>query len=423
MPEARISPEASREAPLGVSELVRRVRTLLESAVGTVWVEGEISNCRIHGSGHVYLSLKDEKAGIRAVMFRGAARRLRFRPEDGQQVIVRGLLSFYEARGDCQLVLDHMEPAGIGALQLAFLQLRERLEKEGLFAPERKRPIPALPRRIGVVTSATGAAIRDFLNVARRRFSNMDILVAPAAVQGAAAPGEIVEAIDRLNRSGRVDVIVVTRGGGSIEDLWAFNTEEVARAIAASAVPVISAVGHEVDFTIADFAADLRAPTPSAAAEMLVASKDAQVYQIRSLGLRLETAVRNRISELRTRVKAELRVLGDPARMLRDFAQRVDDLSTRIDLAVEGLLKQRRSEFETAAARLNALNPLAILARGYSVTLTWPGGRTLKDAGGVDVGERIETRLKRGVLISEVLERRAQQGLFPEEPDAEGPAS
>jgi exodeoxyribonuclease VII large subunit len=368
----------------------------------------------------MYLSLKDEKCQIRAVMFRPSAKTLRFEPEDGQKVIVRGRVSVYEPRGDYQLILDHMEPAGIGALQLAFLKLREKLEKEGLFASERKRPVPALPRRIGVVTSPAGAAVRDFLNVVKRRFSNMDILISPASVQGDSAAPEIVAAIEALNEPGRVDVIVVTRGGGSIEDLWAFNTEAVARAIAGSAIPVISAVGHEVDFTIADFVADLRAPTPSAAAEIIVKSKENQSYLISTLGLRLERAIRSLLSDKRARVASEMRVLPDPVRVIRELGQRLDDLANRITMQTRSILELTRKRVENPAGRLAVLNPLAILARGYSITTVIPGTKMLTDASRVSAGDRIATRLKNGTVHSEVIRTYPQESLFDDEEESGG---
>lgn len=400
--------------PLSVTDLTRRIKLLLESSIGTVWLEGEISNFKAHYSGHIYLSLKDERSQIRAVMFKPSAKALRFAPEDGQKVLIRGRVSVYEPRGEYQLILDHMEPAGIGALQLAFLQLREKLEKEGLFAAERKRPVPSLPRRIGVVTSPTGAAIRDFLNVARRRFSNMDILISPSPVQGDAAAPEIVSAIEELSRSGKVDVIVVTRGGGSIEDLWAFNTEEVARAIAGSAVPVISAVGHEVDFTIADFVADLRAPTPSAAAEIIVKSKEEQTYLIATLRLRLEKSMRSLISERRASVAAEIRAMSDPLRLIREIGQRLDDYVNRLIMRIRSSLELERKRVENYAGRLAVLNPLSILARGYSITTVIPGRKMLTDASSVSSGDRIATRLRNGTVHSEVIRTFPQGNLFDE---------
>jgi exodeoxyribonuclease VII large subunit len=401
---------------LSVSELSARIKTLLEGGIGHVWVEGEISNFKAHfSSGHLYFSLKDDRAQIKAVMFRQQARAMRFRPEDGQKVIALGRLSVYEPRGEYQIVIDRMEPAGIGELQLAFLQLRERLEKEGLFVPERKRPIPSLPRRVGVVTSPGGAAIRDFLNVARRRFSNIDILVAPASVQGGTARFEIASAIGALNGADGIDVIVVTRGGGSIEDLWAFNTEEVARAIAASAIPVISAVGHEVDFTIADFVADLRAPTPSAAAEILVKSKEDFVYRLSSLRARLEQSIKNMLARKRSQLAAETRAMPDPVRYIRERSQRIDDMTARMEALMRNRLAISRKGFENLAGRLSALNPLAVLNRGYAIVTRLPDRKPVTSTSQVKSGDRLDIRLRQGNISAEVIGSKWQESLFGEE--------
>ncbi|MBI5142150.1 MAG: exodeoxyribonuclease VII large subunit [Nitrospirae bacterium] len=401
---------------LSVSGLTHVIKTLLEGQIGYVWIEGEISNFKAHfSSGHLYFSLKDDKAQIKAVMFRQQARAMKFQPADGQKVVALGRISVYEPRGEYQLVIDRMEPAGIGELQLAFLQLREKLEKEGLFTPERKRPIPSLPRRVGVVTSPGGAAIRDFLNVARRRFANIDILVSPASVQGDAARFEIASAIGALNRAGGIDVIVVTRGGGSIEDLWAFNTEEVARAIAASAIPVISAVGHEVDFTIADFVADLRAPTPSAAAEILVKSKEEFVYRLASLRARLEQSIKNHISRRRALLASETRAMPDPVRYIRERAQRVDEMTARMEAVTRNRLALTRKGFENLAGRLSALNPLAVLNRGYAIVSRLPDRKPVTSASQVKQGDRLDIRLRQGNISAEVIGAKWQESLFGEE--------
>ncbi|MGH9748339.1 MAG: exodeoxyribonuclease VII large subunit, partial [Candidatus Polarisedimenticolia bacterium] len=275
---------------LSVSELNALVRGMLEEAFPSVWVEGEISNLRTYPSGHTYFTLKDENAQVSAVLFRGAAAALRFRPEDGLRVVVRGRVSLYETRGSFQVVVDAIEPAGLGALQLAFEQLKARLQGEGLFEAARKRPLPMLPRRIGVVASLAGAALHDVLKVLRRRFAGLGVVIAPSRVQGEGAAREIAAAIADLNRLGGIDVLILARGGGSLEDLWAFNEEAVARAIAASRVPVVSAIGHEVDVTIADLVADLRAPTPSAAAEMVVRSRAELAATVAALRARLGSA-------------------------------------------------------------------------------------------------------------------------------------
>ena len=314
-----------------VRELVGTVRELVEQEYGDVWVEGEISNFRPAPSGHVYFTLKDADAQLPIVLFRRQAMLLRFRPEDGLHVLVRGRISIYEQRGQLQLVAETMEPVGAGSLQLAFEQLRERLKAEGLFDAARKRPLPAFPRAVGIVTSPTGAVIRDFLSIVARRHSGLSVYLFPASVQGDQAPAEVEEAIAALNASGLVDVIVLARGGGSLEDLAAFNSERVARAIAASRLPVVSAIGHETDFTIADFAADLRAPTPSAAAELITEAQHKIAEHLAHEEHRLERAARFQILQARQRL-ARLPVSRTEARMaalLRRLAQRLDDLSFR----------------------------------------------------------------------------------------------
>jgi exodeoxyribonuclease VII large subunit len=436
-------PDAGRRV-FTVSELTRAVKDTLEGRFGGLWVEGEISNLRVHTSGHVYFTLKDDEAQVRAVLFRSRMRRVRFEPADGLHVLAFGRLEVYAVRGEYQLVCDVLEPKGLGALQLAFEQLKARLAAEGLFDAARKRPLPALPRRVGLVTSPTGAAVRDFLRVVTRRFAGLQVLVCPVRVQGDTAADEIADALATLNRRGDLDVIVVARGGGSLEDLWAFNEEAVARAIAASKIPVISAVGHETDVTIADFVADLRAPTPSAAAELVVREKAELVRQLATLGTRLRRAmgqrtgrVADRLADIRRR-----RVLTDPGRPLRDWARRVDDLGARLSRAVtrhatrtrerldraarslrpallrapvrhrrqlaanlggrleralRGETARRRRAVEALAARLDSLSPLACLARGYAIALL-PAGEVVTRAEQVRVGERLAVRLRAGSL-------------------------
>ena len=279
--------DLSFAGPLTVTELTRRIKDTLETGFADVWVVGEISGLRIPSSGHLYFSLKDKGANIKCVFFRSGSRFLRFRPEDGLEVILRGRLSLYEPRGEYQIIAEYMEPKGLGALQLAFIQMKEKLEKDGLFDPARKRPLPPYPKCIGVVTSPTGAAVRDILKVLKRRAPGVHVIIAPASVQGESAPAEVARAIEDLNRRGGLDVLIVGRGGGSLEDLAAFNTEVVARAIFNSNIPVISAVGHEIDFTIADFVADLRAPTPSAAAEIVAKSEEELRHRLEYLKNRI----------------------------------------------------------------------------------------------------------------------------------------
>ncbi|HKX04656.1 MAG TPA: exodeoxyribonuclease VII large subunit, partial [Methylomirabilota bacterium] len=311
-----------------------RIKSSLEETFPAVWVEGEISNLRTPSSGHAYFTLKDDTAQLRCVLFRGRGRRVAFQPEDGMQVLAFGGLDVYVARGEYQLVVELLEPKGVGALQLAFEQLKRKLEAEGLFDAGRKRPLPVFPRTIGIVTSRTGAAIRDMLHVIDRRFGELRILVTPVRVQGEEAPGEIVRALRDLQTVEALDVVIVGRGGGSIEDLWAFNDERVARAIAACRVPVISAVGHETDFTIADFVADLRAPTPSAAAELVVREKEQVGRAVVELYQSLKQVMAERLERERERVEvlARRRVLTDAARALRDWLRRLDELTTRLAL-------------------------------------------------------------------------------------------
>ena len=400
-----------------VRELVSQVRELVEQQYGDVWVEGEISNFRPAPSGHVYFTLKDADAQLPIVLFRRQAMLLRFRPEDGLHVLVRGRVSVYEQRGQMQLVAETMEPVGAGSLQLAFEQLKERLKAEGLFDAERKRPLPAFPHTAGIVTSPTGAVIRDFLNIVARRHSGLNVLLFPVSVQGDSAPAEIESAIAELNASGLVDLIVLARGGGSLEDLAAFNSERVARAIVASKLPVVSAIGHETDFTIADFAADLRAPTPSAAAELITEAQHKIAEHLANQSHRLERATRFQLLQARQRLtrlpisRAESRVSTllhrqaqrlddfsfrlesaltaqlrhrqdrvadlaatvlrhDPRQALADARERLQALSTRIDRSLERTLRRTAVRIGAVDARLHSLSPLAVLDRGYALVLS-----------------------------------------------------
>src|SRR5881392_3322538 len=318
---------SSGRAVLTVSQLTEQLRVLLEERFPAVWVEGEISNFRSYGSGHAYFTLKDADAQLRCVIFRTRAQRIRFQPADGLHVVAFGSVEVYAQRGEYQLVIELLEPRGLGALQLAFEQLKERLAAEGLFDARRKRPLPRFPRKIGIVTSPSGAAIRDMLRVIGRRFGEIHIVLAPARVQGDGAAAEVAQGIRELNALGGVDVIIVGRGGGSLEDLWAFNDEMLARTIAASKIPVISAVGHEVDYTIADFVADVRAATPSNAAELVVKEKRAVADALGELSRRLIRAMSRRLAAQRDRLETirERRVLTDPRRPLRELSRRVDE--------------------------------------------------------------------------------------------------
>ncbi|MEI6082904.1 MAG: exodeoxyribonuclease VII large subunit [Verrucomicrobiota bacterium] len=340
---------------LSVSELTRRIKGLLEGQFSSLWVEGEISNFATAPSGHCYFTLKDANAQLSAVMFRGVAGKLNFNVADGQQVLARGEISVYERRGQYQIIVTQLQPKGLGALQLAFEQLKQKLAAEGLFDPARKKPLPVLPQRIGVVTSPTGAAIRDFLNILNRRYPNRHVIINPVRVQGDGAAQEIAAAIDQFNALDLVDVIVITRGGGSLEDLWAFNEEVVARAIARSRLPTISAVGHEIDFTIADFVADLRAPTPSAAAELVVRAKEEFIAELRQLQQRLDKDLRWRVSEARRRL-ADC-VLRQPGELVRQYQQRVDDLDHRLEHATGNILGTQRHRLKTATGTLKLLTP------------------------------------------------------------------
>ena len=419
------------------------LRTSIEAQFSDIWLEGELSNLRAPGSGHVYCTLKDKTSQIRAVLFRSTAVRLRFALQEGLQVIVRGRLTVYEPRGEYQIVLDTVEPKGIGALQLAFEQLKERLATEGLFDQDRKKSIPTFPQTVGVVTSLTGAAIRDILAVLRRRWPTLHILIAPVQVQGGHAGRQIAEALTALNSLGSVDVIIVGRGGGSLEDLWSFNEEIVVRAIAASHVPVVSAVGHEIDVTLADFVADLRAPTPSAAAEAVVPVLAEIVERLRELKVRLGQVMLRHCAFERQRLDAGIRGVTDVRFRLQEAAQRTDDMVDRLREMVQQLLRagrervhgvqrdlsglnpilaikqglatvpqfskrlegqmgvmlaQHRHRIHATLAQLNTLSPLAILGRGYSILQTVPAGQILHRANDVGVGQELEAQLASGRL-------------------------
>ncbi len=431
-----------------VRELVTQVRELVEEEYGDIWVEGEISNFRPAPSGHVYFTLKDADAQLPIVLFRRQAMLLRFRPEDGLHVLVRGRVSVYEQRGQLQLVAETMEPVGAGSLQLAFEQLKERLKAEGLFDADRKKPLPLFPHTVGIVTSPTGAVIRDFLNIVSRRHSGLNVLLCPVSVQGESAPAEIEGALAELNAGGLVDLIVLARGGGSLEDLAAFNSERVARAIASSQLAVVSAVGHETDFTIADFVADLRAPTPSAAAELITEAQHKIAEHLATQSHRLERAARFQLLQARQRLtrlpvsRAESRV----ATLMHRLEQRLDDAAQRLDLVLTAQLRLRQNRIaELAAAvlridprqnlaharshladfraridrcmerlvhsyaaslnaldaRLHSLSPLAVLDRGYALVLSAEGA-LVRSTTQIAAGDRVTTRLADGSFSSRV---------------------
>jgi exodeoxyribonuclease VII large subunit len=431
-----------------VRELVSQVRELVEQQYTDVWVEGEISNYRPAPSGHVYFTLKDADAQLPIVLFRRQAMLLRFRPEDGLHVLVRGRVSVYEQRGQMQLVAEIMEPVGAGSLQLAFEQLKERLKAEGLFDADRKRPLPAFPRTVGIITSPNGAVIRDFLNIVARRHSGLSVLLYPVSVQGDSAPAEIESALAELNTSGLVDVIVIARGGGSLEDLAAFNSERVARAIVASQLPVVSAIGHETDFTIADFAADLRAPTPSAAAELVTSAQHKIAEHLATQSHRLERAARfqmMRIRECLTRLsldRTESRISTllyraaqglddltfrlesvltaqirdrqtrvatltaaflhhDPRRNLLHAREHLADFRARLDRSIERTLQRAAAHLGALDGRLNSLSPLAVLDRGYALVLS-SEGTLVRSTTQLTTGDQVTTRLADGAFTSRV---------------------
>ncbi len=381
---------------LTVSRLVALLQEVVEENFLQILVEGEISNFGVPASGHFYFSLKDERSQLRAVMFRAQNRLLSFRPEDGMKVLCGGRLSVYPQRGEVQLVVETLEPRGVGGLQVAFEQLKERLAGEGLFEGARKRPLPAFPRTIGVVTSATGAAIHDILNVLERRGAGLRVLLRPVRVQGEGAAAEIAAAIADLNRQGEADVLIVGRGGGSLEDLWAFNEEAVARAIHSSRIPVISAVGHEVDVTIADFVADLRAPTPSAAAEMVVKSRLELESHLDHLVLRLTGQLRGRVTLLAEKVTGLRGRLRSPRQMLAWNRERREKLEQRLLSAMGRNLAEREGSLGAVSGRLHALSPLRTLARGYSIVFDPRSGLAVRDGGRLSPGDQLEIRFARG---------------------------
>ncbi len=435
-----------------VSEISRLIREKLEAEFADVWVEGEVSNCRAAPSGHLYFTLKDEAAQLRCICFRQQARYLRFRPEDGLQVTARGRISVYEARGEYQLYVEVLEPRGLGALQVAFEQLKKKLAAEGLFDAARKKPLPRLPRRIGIITSPRGAAVQDMIRILRRRHENLHLMIYPVRVQGEGAAEEMAGALRFFNlpppRGIPVDVLILARGGGSLEDLWAFNEESLARAIAASAIPVISAVGHETDFTIADFVADLRAPTPSAAAEMVIETQEQLQQEVSAWEERLERAARYHLLLLRQRLTelATHRGFQTVRGLLAQSAQRSDELTGRLIEATQACLlrarrrweprhaflihfdlrgKQernllrwnrqnsalahqvrlhlvkRRAKLDSLAVQLDQLSPRRILERGYAIAFD-PAGNVLKNAAQVSPGQQITLRLARGGVAAEV---------------------
>lgn len=442
----KAAPPDLQEHTFSVTELNLLAKNLLEDTLPALWLEGEVSNLSMHGSGHWYLSLKDDESQIRAAMFKNRNQFLKFRPKNGAHVRVKGRISLYAPRGEYQFIIEHMEDAGIGALQRAFEQLKNKLNAEGLFAPERKRPLPALPACIGLVTSPTGAAVHDILTVLQRRFPLIPIVIYPSAVQGAEAPAQLIAAIRTANARRECDVLIVGRGGGSLEDLWAFNDEALARSIAASEIPIVSAVGHQVDFTIADFVADARAPTPSAAAEMLTPDQAEWLQALQQQERKLVQHMRRYLRDATQQLQQWQSRLKHPGKRLEEQHQKLDDYATRLQNAMQRRLQQQRSTFEsaekrlalqsptqlvarmnvlvthaeqqlrqhmqtllfrqrtqfaTATARLEALSPLATLSRGYSIAKT-SEGKVIVRPNQVNVGDSVTTQFAEGTFISTV---------------------
>ena len=387
-----------------VGELTREVKGLHENELGFVWVVGEISNARRPSSGHIYLTLKDESAQLQAVVFRGVASRLRFDLEDGLEVTAFGRLTVYEPRGQYQIIVERLEPKGLGALQLAFEQLKKKLQQEGLFDPVHKKPIPSMPATIGVVTSATGAALRDILNVIERRFPRVRVLLNPVRVQGEGAAAEIAQAVREMNEYGGIDVLIVGRGGGSLEDLWVFNEEVVARAIFASQIPVISAVGHEIDVTIADFVADKRALTPTEAAELAVPREDVLLESLDALRTRLAQALSGRLAKAKQRLEAigKSYAFRQPVDRIRQRQQRLDEVFSRLNRSVQHSTHLTQERLGALGSKLEALSPLGILERGYSLTTRGGERKPLRSAEALVAGDEIETTLHEGLVVSTV---------------------
>jgi exodeoxyribonuclease VII large subunit len=401
--------------PKSVTQLTREIKHLVEGEIGLQWVTGEVSNCRPARSGHVYFTLKDQNSQIAAVVWRLTAERLKFQVKDGMEVVAMGPVEVYAARGSYQLIVNQLMPKGVGALETALRQLKEKLEKEGLFEQERKRPIPRIPKRIALITSPTGAAVKDMLQVITRRWPAARIIIMPVAVQGDAAASQIAYALRNVHRIPDVDVVVTGRGGGSLEDLWAFNEEPVARAIAECPIPVVSAVGHEIDVSIADLVADVRALTPSEAGELVVPSRDELFAELTSLQDRLVTGLRRKADRARLQLDAvaSRRVFTNPQQVVRQFSEQLDELSERIEAAARRRIERERQTLAQASGTLEALSPLGVLARGYSMTFLADGDESdsegvvsrralLREAGDASPGERLLTYLQSGQIVSRV---------------------
>ncbi len=403
-PKPQPQPQPEPESPhiFSVSEITGDLKVLVERNFADIWICGEVTDFRNRTGRHFYFALKDEKNKIRAVIFNAASRKIPFELKDGLEVVCHGSLDVYGPAGYYSIIIDRIEPKGIGALQLAFEQLKKKLEEEGLFKADRKKVIPYLPRRVGVITSPTGAAIRDIVHVMTRRFPNIEILLHPVRVQGDESAGEIAEAIRTMNGIRDLDVLIIGRGGGSIEDLWAFNEEVVARAIAASKLPIISAVGHEIDFTISDFVADLRAPTPSAAAEMVVPVRSELMATIadrrKQLGFALKQGLHRRLQEL-GKLAGRIR---DPRRRLPDLIRNVDALRSRLTFVMKSGFDKRIQHLAKLASNMDHLSPLGVLAKGYSVAEDVKG-RVIKSSKSLKLGDSLKLRFSKGTALTKVL--------------------
>jgi exodeoxyribonuclease VII large subunit len=387
-----------------VTEITREIKSLLEANLPTIWVQGEISNYLLHSSGHRYFTLKDENAQIRCTLWKFRGERLTFEPVDGTSVLAWGKVAVYERGGQYQLDVAQLLPAGLGKLEIAFRKLKERLFSEGLFDEEHKKPIPQFPESIGLVTSPTGAAVRDIIRIVLNRFPGVKIVLNPVRVQGEGAAEEIAGAIREFNRYGRIDVMIVGRGGGSLEDLWAFNEEVVARAIYESEIPVISAVGHEIDFTISDFVADLRAPTPSAAAQMVVGEREIFLEQIRTNLRQLDSTLISLIEASRQRLRSAEESYGfrRPFDIITQRFQKIDELTRQLENRAKNCLEIKSNAVSLLKEKVNALSPSSVLKRGYSVARKLPQLTVIKDAGILRERDRIEVRVFKGRVESRV---------------------
>lgn len=406
--EARVAGGHSAETPLSISQLNWVIKQLLEQAIPQVWVEGEISDISRPSSGHIYFTLKDEHSQVRAVVWRTAAQRLPFKLKDGMSVICNGAIEVYPPRGSYQLIVNRIQPQGLGPLQLAFQQLHQKLSKEGLFAAERKRSLPRFPTRIGFVTSPSGAALHDFLEAAKLRWASFDLVLIPARVQGEGAAGEIVRGIKLAQRfTPALDVLIVGRGGGSMEDLWCFNDEAVVRALAASQVPTVSAVGHEIDVTLSDLVADVRALTPTQAAQLVLPSASEMSGKLSQLERRASGAVRNRVANIRQRLEnyTSRSVLARPHQLHRQRRQAVDELEMRARAAIWNDLHRRRERVASLARAAEALSPLNILSRGYSLTHFSGSHQPVTSTAQLAVGDTVTTILADGEILCEVIEK------------------